>query len=168
MAKKPAAAPPQARGRGKGPAQPQMVRKNRSMLYILLFIPVALFTIPTWIVIFFGLMPTMVALIIDRSRYRYAWIAVGGLNFAGTAPYLVDMWFGQHNIGAAINILTDPFKLIVMYGAAGMGWALCMAFPPIVGAFIDVAAQRKIASLRGDQQKLISLWGKEVTGEKEE
>jgi hypothetical protein len=145
-----------------------MVRKNRSMLYILLFIPVALFTIPSWIVIFFGLMPTMVALIIDRSRYRYSWIAVGGLNFAGTAPYLVDMWFGQHTISAAIAILTDPFKLIVMYGAATMGWALCMAFPPIVGTFIDVAAQRKIASLRADQQKLISHWGKEVTGEKEE
>ena len=64
-----------------------------------LFMTVALlalipFSLPTMLLMFAGMLPTLVAALTDRTSSRYAWICVGGLNFAGLCPAVLS--HGQH------------------------------------------------------------------------
>lgn len=116
-------------------------------------------SLPTLIVFAVGLVPTFVALILDRSEEKYSTICVGAMNFAGVFPYVLRLLLGAHTVGAGIEILTNAFSLAVMYGAAGFGWMLFTSIPPVVAAFLTVVSQRKVAVLRASQRSIVEEWG---------
>ena len=128
----------------------------------LTFVGVVIISLPTVILLFFGMLPTFVALIVDRTRQKYAVFCVGGMNFSGVFPYLLDLWAGEHTAGSAMELVTDVFSLLLMYGAAGFGWMIFIAIPPVVGAFLTVMAQRRVSQLRREQKELIEEWGEDV------
>lgn len=113
-------------------------------------------------ILLFGMLPTLVAFIIDRSPRNYAMYCVGGMNFSGVFPYLLELWTGNHDIDTAIDILTDVFNLLVMYSGAGFGWMLFMAIPPLVGAVMTVMSERRLAHLKDSQKAIIKEWGEDV------
>ncbi len=140
------------------------VSRGRITLGLLILGPPALFFfLPTWVFLGLSMLPTIVAYIVDRSPYRYGWVSVAGLNLAGVAPYLMKLWFEGHSWSHALQILSNPFDLIVMYGAAALGWVLHLSVPPVVGAWLDVTSQRRLTQLRSIQRRLISEWGEEVS-----
>ena len=113
-------------------------------------------------ILLFGMLPTLVAYIIDRSPRNYAMYCVGGMNFSGVFPYLLDLWTGNHDFDTAIDILTDVYNLLVMYAAAGFGWMLFMAVPPLVGAVMSVMSERRLVYLRDNQKGIVTEWGEDV------
>ena len=119
-------------------------------------------------ILLFGMLPTLVAFIIDRSPRNYAMYCVGGMNFSGVFPYLLDLWTGNHDVDTAIDILTDVFNLLVMYSGAGFGWMLFMAIPPLVGAVMTVMSERRLAHLKDSQKAIIKEWGEDVGAPDEE
>ena len=149
-----------------GPAAPSETPRMKASVALIL-IPLALvgvliISLPSIILVFFGMLPTLVALIVDRTSQKYAVFCVGGTNFSGVFPYLLDLWSGEHTAGSAIEILTDVFSLLLMYGAAGFGWMIFIAVPPVVGVFLTVMAQRRVSQLRRVQKELIEEWGEDV------
>ncbi|MBF0356143.1 MAG: acyl-CoA synthetase [Alphaproteobacteria bacterium] len=124
--------------------------------------PLFFFFLPTWVFLFLSMLPSVVAFVVDRTPYRYAWVSVAGLNLAGVAPYLMKLWFEGHSMSTALKMLSNPFDLIVMVGAAGLGWVLHLSLPPVVGAWLDVTSQRRLTQLRATQRKLLDEWGAEV------
>lgn len=149
-------------------------RRGRSNLTWMLVVGTFLLVIaaPTMIVTFFGMLPTLVAYIIDRSSQKSATFCVGSINFIGVFPYIMDLWFDLNTVDAALNFVTDLFAMLVMYSAAAFGWLLFMTMPTVVASFVTVLQQRKVAQLRGEQKKLIDEWGGEVAalveGERQE
>ncbi len=119
--------------------------------------------LPTLILLFFGLLPTLAAALVERGPQRYAWVCVGGLNFAGLSPFLFELWSDGHTIDHALAEVTSVLALLMAYGAAGFGWLLYMALPPVVGAIVQVAAQRRGQTLRATQLKLVERWGSDVS-----
>ena len=111
---------------------------------------------------FFGMMPTLVARIIDRSHKHAATFCVAGMNFCGVFPYLMKLWTENHSLQGAGDILTDVFALLAMYGAAAFGWMLFVVIPPGVITFLNVMAQRRVALLRTRQREIIEEWGEGV------
>ena len=59
-------------------------------LFILVLLLMA--ALPTVMVIAFGMLPGMVAFIVDRSKERSATFCVGGMNLCGVFPYLLELW----------------------------------------------------------------------------
>jgi hypothetical protein len=116
----------------------------------------------TLIVFFLGMLPTLVALVIDRTPQKYAAACVASVNCAGVFPYLLKLWQGSQTLDAAGRIITDVFVLFVMYGAAAFGWMLFMAIPPVVQAFLAVLDQRRVALLRANQKRIVEEWGEGV------
>ena len=149
-----------------GPAGPSAVagkKASYALVWVsLTFVGVVLISLSSVILLFFGMLPTFVAMIVDRTRQKYAAFCVGGLNFCGVFPYLLDLWAGEHTVGESLGILTNVFSLLLMYGAAGFGWMVFIAIPPVVGAFLTVMAQRRVSQLRRDQRELIEEWGEDV------
>ncbi|MBO6519976.1 MAG: acyl-CoA synthetase [Rhodospirillales bacterium] len=129
------------------------------LLILMLLLIVAL---PTVMLVGFGMMPGLVAMIIDRTEERSATFCVGGLNFCGVFPYLMELWFGDHDLGQAMALLTDVFVLAVMYGGACMGWMLYLSLPPVIASFIQVMSERRLQQLRKTQRDILQEWGDEV------
>lgn len=157
MAKKKATLKPRAAVKARGPSNMSL-----NILIVVAGLVMVAFFMPTLILLGFAMMPTFVALVVDRGPKRYGGITVGGMNFAGVAPYLMELWSGPNDVPAALMILGDVFTLVVIYGAAAIGWFLYSATPAVMTAFLGATSTRRIASLRNRQQELLREWGPEV------
>ncbi len=131
--------------------------------FVLGLVTMAIISMPTVLLIFFGLMPSIVAMVIDRTEGRYATFCVLGMNLSGLFPYLTDVWFQVHTTDMAIRIMTNVFNLLIIYGSAGFGWMLYMALPPVITTFLSAMSQRRVAVLREKQAQIIEEWGESVT-----
>jgi hypothetical protein len=122
----------------------------------------SMISLSSLMLIFFGMLPTVVAFIIDRSHQRANTVCVGAANVCGVFPYLLDLWLKQHSVMGALQILTDVFAIAVMYSAAAFGWLLFIAIPPIVASVLSVLAQHRVVHLRARQKKILEEWSKAV------
>ena len=124
-------------------------------------------SLPSMILILFGMVPTIFAWIIDKSEKKYAMFSVMGMNFSGLFPYLIDIWFKDHSTQAAINILSNLFDLLVIYGASIFGWILFMSLPPMIIIFLMAISDRRIALLKSNQNKITEEWGEDIINDYE-
>lgn len=142
---------------------PNTSGKNSALTWILL---VGTFLVvlagPTMIVIFFGMLPSIVAQIVDRSKGRSAAFCVGSINFIGVFPYVISLWGGDNTFSDAFATTTNLLSMLVMYASAAFGWLVYMVLPPMIASVVVIMQQRKVANLRGEQKQLIEEWGSEV------
>ena len=116
--------------------------------------------LPTFITLTVGLLPSMMAFMFDRTQGRTMARCIFGLNFSGVAPYILELWQqGEQTVGAATQQIFQPVALSIMDGAAGLGWLLFLAMPPIVANVLNLSAQRRVSELRKSQRDLIKTWG---------
>lgn len=143
----------------KSAAERPPVNRIAVMLTLAALVP---FSLPTLLLLFVGMLPTLVAVVAERGVSRYAWIAVGGLNFSGLAPWLFKLWFGNHTMAFAIDQILGITMLLAAYGAAAGGWLLYMCVPPAVQAVLSITSHRRRGVLVGAQKKLEEEWGQGV------
>jgi hypothetical protein len=132
------------------------------MALLVLALAFLLIALPTAMVLFIGLLPTLVAVLVDATPRRYAARTVAGLNFVGVMPYVTKLWAGQNDIAAAGRLITDPFVLVIMFGAAAVGWIMFASFPELVAGVASMNASRRIAQLKQRQAELIDEWGEAI------
>lgn len=132
------------------------------MVVLCLLVAAVPFSMPTVIVLGVGMAPTLGAYVSERGPNKYEFLCVGGLNFAGVIPYLFGLWFGVDTIEEATWILTDSPMLLWAWLAAGAGWFLYRATPPLVASYMSMTTQRRINGLRAAQRKLVEDWGADV------
>ncbi|MBI5162976.1 MAG: acyl-CoA synthetase [Magnetospirillum sp.] len=120
------------------------------------------FSLPTVVVLFFTMLPTLAAWGTEKGPHKYAWLCVGGLNLSGVIPYLFGLWFGIHNLDAAFDLLSDATVLLVAYGTSAIGWLIYMVMPPLVASWLSYTSERRVAAMKAAQKKLIERWGDEV------
>ncbi len=125
----------------------------------------ALIFMPTTIVLLLGMLPTMVAAIVDRSGKGTQAMTVGAMNLAGCAPFLIDLWARGHAIDLAVSLITDPRTIIVIYSAAGIGYLISWAMAGIVGTMMVKRSQSRLKEIKKRRDRLVERWGPEVTGE---
>ncbi|MEQ9327784.1 MAG: hypothetical protein RJQ21_10870, partial [Rhodospirillales bacterium] len=61
------------------------------------------------------------------------------------------------------KLILDPFTLVVVYGLSALGWVVYNMTPPLVGAVLEMASQRRLTTLREKQRALVTEWGPEIT-----
>ena len=136
-----------------------------SFQFILWAILVAalMFVFPqVFILLIVGLSPSVVAFLIDRTPKKYATFCVGGMNISGVFPAFLNLLNGDNSIAGATSILTNPFEMTFIFAAAGLGWLIYFAFPPVVKSLLTILAQHRISILRGEQRQLIKDWGEGI------
>jgi len=117
---------------------------------------------PTMVILFFGLLPSLVAYIIDRSTGKSATFCVAGMNIIGVFPYIITLWSTDNTFSEALAISTDIFSMLVMYASASFGWVIFLGLPTLISSFVLIMQQRKVAQLRGVQKDLIEEWSADV------
>jgi len=128
---------------------------------VVLFAAMAL---PLFIITSAGLIPTIVAAVIDRYPGKYLTRTVGAMNLAGVAPMVVRLWGTGDNMAAALGILARPVNWLIMYGAAAVGWGLFLAMPAVARIIVDLQAEQIQGQLRDRAGRLVEEWGEEVMG----
>lgn len=165
---KPAVPPPRKRvvaqkripiGRAKTRGRRTPVLNNT--IYAAVIVTLLFVMLPTALILVVGGLPTLVAVVVDRHRHHYLTRCVGALNFAGIAPYLVKIWM-HHTTLAAMQMLTNPYAWLAMYGAAGVGWIIYLSAPSIAWLQVELMGARRIKALKTRQRQLIEEWGDEV------
>jgi hypothetical protein len=146
-------------GRAKPRARRTPVLNNAIYAGVIIVLLFAL--LPTALILVVGGLPTLVAVVVDRHRHHYLTRCVGALNFAGLAPYLVKIWM-HHTVLMAMQMLTDPFAWLVMYGASSAGWVIYLSAPSIAWLQVELTGARRIKALKTRQRQLIEEWGEEV------
>ncbi len=134
----------------------------KTIIYMFVFFGILIAALPTATVLAVGLVPTIVALIVDLTPGRYLTRCVVGLNIAGISPFMHKLWTGGNDMMTAVGIVTDAVAWLVIYGAAAMGWLLFMGFPGTVAVFQTLNAKRRIYVLQEKQTLLIEEWGDSI------
>ena len=138
------------------------ISRGKVTILIIFLIPAGLLFLPTTVVLLVGLVPSLVALIIDRDPEKYAAITVAPINFCGVLPLIFTLWQQGHEFRHAIGLLSDPVNWLIMFGAAAVGWVIFFCVPPAVAALLTHMNEAEIKRLTAHQEKLVEEWGPEV------
>ncbi|MCC7305222.1 MAG: hypothetical protein IT558_03070, partial [Alphaproteobacteria bacterium] len=91
-----------AKGKGKKSAG------MKGQMIMIFMIIVSVVFLPTSVMLFIGMMPTLVAIVADRSRKKTKAVTVGAMNLAGCAPFLLRLLEQGHDLRNALEIVSDP------------------------------------------------------------
>lgn len=118
--------------------------------------------LPVCVLLVVGMVPTIVAYIVDQTPRRTLTLTVGPLNLAGTAPYCFQLWFGVDTMHALSLYTTNAWVWLVMYLSAAIGWLLHLGMPVIVHFLLERSLDRRKSKLVQAQKKLRAEWGDDV------
>lgn len=121
--------------------------------------------LPTTIILLVGMLPTIAAVFSSRRGRRSQAVSVGAMNFAGCSPFLFQLWLGEHVVSLAVNIISDPFVIVIMYGGAAVGYVIDWALGSFIGMFIYEKNIARVATIEKNLDALKERWGEAVSGE---
>ena len=120
--------------------------------------------LPTTFLMAIGMLPTVVALIIDQDPGKNKSFTIGTMNFAGCFPFLLGIWRAPDKMETAMQYLADPTTIIIMYCAALMGYFINWF---VTIAISSILVQRSKARIKKIEEQKIALeerWGIAVNG----
>lgn len=136
------------------------------MQLVLIFVLLAaIAAMPTTALLCIGMLPTVVAWLIDRTKERTRALTVGAMNAAGCTPFILQLWMTTNTLPNSLMIISDPRTIIVMYCAAGVGYLIDWAISGLVGSVMVQRATSRRDQIAKRKAALVERWGKEVTGE---
>lgn len=116
------------------------------------------------VVLAVGMIPTFVAAIVDRTEGKMRTLTIGAINFAGCAPFMLEIFNKGNNIEVAINYIIQPRTIVVIYFAAAMGYLIDWAMTGIVSSVMVQKSKNRLKEIKKEQELLAERWGQEVTG----
>jgi hypothetical protein len=140
----------------------------RPKLMLILLVPLALVFLPTTAVLTVGMIPTLVAFVVDGSKRRYLTITVGGLNLVGSLYFMHQLWSLGQGLGDIRIVLGNSYGWLAALSGAACGWLLFLGMPFVVRHIAAAEARIRLYTLNREQEKLIQDWGQQVTGASEE
>lgn len=109
-----------------------------------------------------GMLPSVLAIMIDRGKGRFASQTISACNFVGILPFLFDIALNYEKSVAAKEIMMEPFTWAVIYGFALIGLMLIFVLPNIMAIAFSLKAEYKLNKLIKEQEELVEEWGEEV------
>ena len=120
--------------------------------------------LPLCVLLLAGMLPSVVAAMVDRHPRRYLTATVAILHLAGLVlPALTLVKLGMSLAGAQ-QVLIDPRNWLIMYGAAGTGWVVNAAMQTLARIILGIRDERVERHLHKQAEQLVQEWGAEVGG----
>jgi len=116
------------------------------------------------VIMVIGMLPTIVAAIVDKSKGHVKTMTIGAMNFAGCVPFLISLWKKGGSFELALNIITTPRTIVIIYCAAGMGYLIDWAMTGIVASVLMQRSRKRLKDIQNQQKELTERWGPEVSG----
>ena len=127
------------------------------LLFTILFLPTAIF-------LTVAMLPTLIAVITDRSSGRNKSFVIGALNFAGCFPYLLKIWVNHNVADMSFEYLSKPETIVVIYGAAAFGYFIYWFITAVVATTLIQRSKVRLKKIEEEKLALEKRWGSEVNG----
>ncbi len=115
------------------------------------------------LIILFGILPAMVAILIDQEERKYISKIVLAFNLMGLIPYVIRILRGKGlSDSVAIDIMVEPVTWMIIYGYAAIGWLVYWLIPELGQIVNDWIINSKIHKLNDKIDVLSSEWGDEI------
>lgn len=124
----------------------------------------SLLFLPSTVLVGACMIPTLVALMVDNSPQRAAWLTVGCMNFAGTIPSWFRLCETGHRLERAFELVLQPTTFLLAYGAAAVGWFIYLNITPFVAGIMVARGEKRLKDIEKRQKDIISKWGQDVSG----
>ena len=118
------------------------------------------------IIVMFGMLPGLIAMIVDQEPRRYISRIVLTFNATGVAPYIAKVLSGKGASNMAIEIIIDPRTWLMIYTSATIGWLVYWGFPQAAIMFNNIKTQIRLQKLNYDLDKLVEEWGDDIKSKK--
>lgn len=132
------------------------------LMLIILFGCMVPFVMPTLILVLVGMIPTLVALIVDGDRNKSSAFAIGAMNCAGITPFIIDLWIKGQTMDNTFIILRQSSTWLIMLGAAAIGQLIIFAVPPAMASLTLTRAETRLRALKQNLEQLKTTWGPDV------
>jgi hypothetical protein len=141
-----------------------VLRKSRHSIVAILagILAVQVVSPATVILLVAGMLPSLVAYIVDTEPSRRSAHCMAVLNLSGVLPVLATLWDRGATRSAAVDILMDPFMWFLMYGAAGIAVLLLTLLPVMMEQLSNAAAEKEISRLEKQMSVLTGEWGDDL------
>ena len=116
------------------------------------------------VLVVISLLPSGVAMIVDRRPRKFASKTVTCFNFAGLLPAMFDTLMASDPDVAAQQQLADPYIWLMIYGFTGFGWLVVYLIPQMVFLYLVVRSESTIARLEKLRKELVEEWGDRIKG----
>lgn len=137
--------------------------KSRLLLVGMLLTSIAV--LPTTLLIFIGMMPTIIARFTEKTRQGTRVLTIGFMNFAGCFPFWFKLMQSGHKFEAAVALVTDPFNIVIMYGSAVVGYMIEWGLAGFVAGLMVQKGRKRLDEIKKIQEDITKRWGPEVTGD---
>lgn len=137
--------------------------KKRLMLTFMILTSVAL--LPTTVIFFIGMMPTIAVRLSDRTKQKARVLTIGFMNFASCFPFWFKLMQQGHSFENAVSIILDPLNISIMYGGAVVGYLIEWSLSGFVAGMMIQKGRKRLENIRKMQDDLVERWGREVSGE---
>ncbi len=121
-------------------------------------IAMAILALPAFIVIYGGMLPTMVAFLVDDQPGRYLFRTVGVTNAAGVIPYLPGSFQYLSNAGVVVSPAGSIDTWLSIYGAAIGGWFLVIVVPLLWQLGFEMVLQYRMRRYEEARGALAQEW----------
>ncbi|MDR3449922.1 MAG: hypothetical protein P4M15_09320 [Alphaproteobacteria bacterium] len=158
------AAPKKPAAKAKAPEKPKAKKGSRLGFFtVLLVLGFATpFMMPTVILVVAALFPTYIALATDNDPQKSGAVSVGAMNFAGTVPFIIDLWEKGQTMSNAFGILGNADAWLVILGAAAIGQMIVYTIPQAIATMTLAHAELRVKTLSKNLDMLKESWGADV------
>ena len=130
------------------------------IIFIIGLVGLAFFNKEAAQLVAFGLLPTIVLGFTakgDNKSQRMMCVAFA--NASGILILLGEVW---SNPSAFDSVIVSPSNWIIMWGSAGVGYALNFVGPMIAAMIMQGMAQDRVKNINQQKQEIVELWSSEV------
>jgi len=130
----------------------------------------AVYALPLFILLYGGLMPTLVAYITDERRGKHLLITVGAMNGAGVLLAFRPFFANSFSLDSGLAAVSNPSSWLLMYGFAMAGWFIAWLIPQLVSHALDLVYHQKQRATEAAREALAAQWPGMIgiTGESDE
>lgn len=143
-------------------------KRKKSMqtrIMMAIAIVMAVLFLPTTALFVVGMLPTIVARVIDRTPEKTKVLTVGFMNFAGVFPFWYQLVEIGHKFDNAMALVSQPLTVVVMYAGAVLGYALEWGITGFVASMMVQKGRSRLDNIKKAQEAMVRQWGPEVSGE---
>ncbi len=129
-------------------------------------ITIALIFLPTSMLLFFGMIPSMVAFFVSgRGRGARA-STITAMNMAGCIPFVFKLWASGNDFEASFEIITNMRYMSIIYLSAAFGYMIDWVMTGVMSSFLYQKGVNRMKAIKKRQDVLVEQWGEGVAGKK--
>ncbi len=136
----------------------------KARLLMIFIIMVGLVFLPTAMLLFFGMIPSMVAFFIGGKGVGARASTISAMNLAGCVPFIFKLWSMGNDFETSFNIITNINYMAIIYVSALFGYLIDWVMTGLMSSFLYQKGINRMKAIKKRQELLIEQWGKEVAG----